>query len=156
MCNLANPSLETETPMRVSANSRSRALPRGVMGRLAKSARPRFVSRHAFALAMVGGLLLLGASPAAWATSTVRFDGVVSTPGTPSIVSSLPTGAAVDASARPSSSDPSGHVNPPSAVAFGHVIAGCCFGCHPDIEFYRRSGHNGREHPGSHPGYSGP
>jgi hypothetical protein len=135
MCNLANPSLEKETPMRGSANSRSRALPRGVMGRLAKSARPRFVSRHAFALAMVGGLLLLGASAAAWATSTVRFDGVVSAPGTPSIVSSLPTGAAVDASARPSSSDPSGHVNAPSAVAFGHVKLGAVSGVTQTLSF---------------------
>lgn len=135
MCNLANPSLETETPTRVSANSRSRALPRGVMGRLAKSARPRFVSRHAFALAVVGGLLLLAASPAAWATSTVTFDGVVSTPGTPSIVSSLPIGAAVNASAGPSSSDPSGRVNPPSAVGFGHVLLGAVSGVTQTLSF---------------------
>ena len=135
MCNLANPNLEKETPTRVSANSRSRALPGGVMGQLGKSARLRLVSRHGFALAVIGGFLLLGTSPAARATSALTSEGVVSTPGTLSIVASLPIGAAGDASASASSSDPSAHLNPPSAVAFGHVKLGAVSGVTQTLSF---------------------
>ena len=96
MCNTANPILDKGTPLRISANSRFRGLPRGVRPCLAKSARRGSVSRFSLCLSGVVGLLLLGASSAAWAQ--VTFNGAISTLGTPGLTLYGPSDIAVDSS----------------------------------------------------------
>lgn len=138
MCNLANPVLDMDTPLRISAQSGSRALPRGVTPRLAKPARQGFVSRCRFALGVVVGLLVLGASPAAWATAPVTFNGVISTPSASGIATSLPMGAAVDTSGNAHTADAGAQQiarAEPSAVGFGHLQLGATSGVTQTLAF---------------------
>ena len=138
MCNLANLILDKEPSLRISARSRSRALPQGAMPRLAKSARQGFVSSRGFALGVVAVLLLLGASPAAWATSPVTFNGVLSTPGTPGVAVSQPMVAGVDASNNAFAGGTGAQqIAPaePSAVGFGHVQLGAGSGVTRTLSF---------------------
>ena len=122
MCNLANLILDKEPSLRASARSRSRALPRGVVSRLSKSVRQGFVSRRGFALGVIAAVLLVGASPAAWATSAVTFNGVISTSGAPDVASSQPTSATVDVSGEsPTAGAQQIAPTEPLGVAFGHV-----------------------------------